>query len=96
VYKRQDITNSVKSYEEGAYIENGITYRAGFTIKENKYYANLINNTGPTAGEVVFGSAMTGIKGYYATVKLSTDDTTAPGGIKELFAVSSEFVVSSR
>jgi len=91
-----DITNSVKSYEEGAYIENGITYRAGFTIKENKYYANLINNTEPTAGEVVFGSAMTGIKGYYATVKLSTDDTTAPGGIKELFAVSSEFVVSSR
>ena len=91
-----DITNSVKSYEEGAYIENGITYRAGFTIKENKYYANLINNTEPTAGEVVFGSAMTGIKGYYATVKLSTDDTTAPGGIKELFAVSSQFVISSQ
>jgi len=91
-----DITNSVKSYEEGAYIENGITYRVGFTIKENKYYANLINNTEPTAGEVVFGSAMTGIKGYYATVKLSTDDTTAPGGIKELFAVSSQFVVSSQ
>ena len=91
-----DVTNSVKSYEEGAYIENGITYRAGFTIKENKYYANLINNTPPTDGEVVFGSAMTGIKGYYATVKLSTDDTTAPGGIKELFAVSSEFVVSSK
>ena len=91
-----DVTNSVKSYEEGAYIENGITYRAGFTIKENKYYANLINNTPPTDGEVVFGSAMTGIKGYYATVKLSTDDTTATGGIKELFAVSSEFVVSSK
>jgi len=91
-----DITNSVKSYEEGAYIENGITYRAGFTIKENKYYANLINNTEPTAGEVVFGSAMTGVKGYYATVKLSTDDTTAPGGIKELFAVSSQFVISSQ
>ena len=61
-----------------------------------KYYANLINNTEPTAGEVVFGSAMTGIKGYYATVKLSTDDTTAPGGIKELFAVSSQFVISSQ
>ena len=91
-----DVTNSVKSYEEGAYIENGITYRAGFTIKENKYYANLINNTEPTAGEVVFGSAMTGIKGYYATVKLSTDDTTVPGGIKELFAVSSQFVISSQ
>ena len=91
-----DVTNPVKSYEEGAYIENGITYRAGFTIKENKYYANLVNNSPPLDGEVVFGQAMTGVKGYYATVKLSTDDTTAPGGIKELFAVSSEFVISSQ
>ena len=91
-----DVANNVKSYEEGAYIENGITYRAGFTIKENKYYANLINNSPPLSGEVVFGQAMTGIKGYYATVKLSTDETTAPGGIKELFAVSSEFVISSQ
>jgi hypothetical protein len=38
---------------------------------------------------------MTGIKGYVATVKMSTDTTTNPGGTKELFAASSEFVVSS-
>jgi hypothetical protein len=38
---------------------------------------------------------MTGIKGYFATVKVSTDDATDPGGLKELFAVSSNYVESS-
>ena len=91
-----DQTNSVKSYEEGVYVDYGVTYRAGFTIKENKYYANLVNNTPATSGEVVFGDSMTGVKGYFATVTLSTDTTTNIGGVKQLFAVSSEFVVSSR
>ena len=38
---------------------------------------------------------MTGIKGYYATVKISTDTLTDPGGMKELFAASSDYVESS-
>jgi len=91
-----DETNLVKSYEEGLYTENGIPYRSGFYLKENKYFANLVNNSKATPGEVVFGSSMTGIKGYFATVQLSTDSTTRSGGTKELFAVSTEFVVSSR
>jgi hypothetical protein len=91
-----DQANSVKSYEEGLYTESGIPYRSGFYLKENKYFANLINNSKAIPGEVVFGSSMTGIKGYFATVKLSTDTTTKVGGTKELFAVSTEFVVSSR
>jgi hypothetical protein len=91
-----DKTNSVKSYDEGLYVENGIPYRAGFTQKENKYYANLVNNTTASSGEVVFGDSMTGVKGYFATVKMSTDLTTNAGGTKEMFAVSSEFVISSR
>ena len=44
---------------------------------------------------VVFGDEMSGIKGYFATVKISTDATTQAGGAKELFAVSSNFVTSS-
>ena len=64
--------------------------------KENKYYANLVNSSTATSGEVVFGDSMTGVKGYFATVKMSTDLTTSVGGTKEMFAVSSEFVVSSR
>jgi len=91
-----DSSKQVKSYDEGLYTENGIPYRAGFNRKENKYFANLINNSEARPGEVFFGSATTGIKGYLATVKVSTDATTDPGGAKELFAVSTEFVVSSR
>tara|TARA_A100000171_G_C2135623_1_gene149961 strand:- start:1667 stop:3517 length:1851 start_codon:yes stop_codon:yes gene_type:complete len=91
-----DQTNTVKSYEEGLYTEGGVPYRAGFYLKDNKYYANLVNNSEATPGEVVFGSSMTGIKGHFATVKISTDSTTRVGGTKELFAVSTEFVVSSR
>ncbi len=91
----QDITNPVKSYEEGKYTDGGVTYNSGFDRKENRYVANLINNTPQTIGEVVFGDQMSGIKGYYITVKMSLDTTTDPGGMKELFAVSSNFVVSS-
>jgi hypothetical protein len=91
-----DQAKAIKSYDEGLYTQDGIPYRVGFTRKENKYFANLVNNSSARPGEVVFGSATTGIKGYLATVKISTDATTDPGGSKELFAVSTEFVVSSR
>jgi len=91
-----DSAKLVRSYEEGLYNESGVPYRAGFNRKENKYFANLINNSVARPGEVFFGDATTGIKGYLATVKVSTDATTDPGGTKELFAVSTEFVVSSR
>ena len=91
-----DQAKTIRSYDEGLYTENGIPYRVGFTRKENKYFANLVNNSEARPGEVVFGNATTGIKGYLATVKVSTDATTNPGGSKELFAVSTEFVVSSR
>ena len=91
----QDQTATVKSYSEGLYTENGIPLRAGFDRKENKYVANLINNSNARPGEVVFGESSSGVKGYFATVKLSTDATTEVGGMKELFAVSSKFVTSS-
>ena len=69
--------------------------RAGFNRKENKYVANLVNNSAAAQGEVRFGDQMTGIKGFFATVTVSTDDTTDPGGLKELFAVSSNYTESS-
>ena len=91
----QDTTNSVKSYEEGKYSTSGVIYRAGFNRKENKYVANLVSSSVARPGEIIFGSQVSGIKGYIATVKLSTDATTDSGGMKELFSVSSNFVVSS-
>jgi hypothetical protein len=85
--------SKIYSYDEGAYVENNIQYRAGFDRKQNKYMAVIPNNTQtPIAGEVVFGNSMTGIKAYYATVTMKTDATTDPNGLKELFAVSSTFI----
>lgn len=94
----------VYSYNQGSYDDLGNQYpaqmtppinHAGFDRKENKYMANLINNSPAAAGEVVWGNSMTGIKGYFATVTISTDSVTDPGGMKELFAVSSNYVESS-
>tara|TARA_R100000781_G_scaffold69527_1_gene43734 strand:- start:480 stop:1979 length:1500 start_codon:yes stop_codon:yes gene_type:complete len=83
----------IYSYDEGAYTENNIQYRAGFDRKQNKYWAVIPNNTlNPMAGEVIWGNQTMGIKGYFATVTMKTDDTTNNGGLKSLFAVSSEFI----
>ena len=100
-----DKANEVKSYQEGLYYTDGVPNRAGFYLKQGKYYANLVNNSSgnnsgvdgsfPQPGEVFFGNATSGIKGFLTTVKLSTDTVTDPGGLKELFAVSSEFVRSN-
>lgn len=68
-------------------------YYAGFTRKENKYYANLVNNSESQPNEVSFGPNITGIKAHYCTVTIENDDYTQIGGMKELFAVSSEFTM---
>ena len=100
----QDITSLVYSYNQGAYDNYGNIFpstlippvnRAGFTRKENKYMANLVNSSVANPGEVVFGASMTGIKGYFATVKISNDTVTDPGGMKELFAASSDYIESA-
>ena len=85
-----DQTQEVKSYYEGAYFDQGLTYYSGFNRKENKYYANLINTSTAQPGEVVFGEQVSGIKARFATVKFSTDATTDPGGTKELWSVGTK------
>lgn len=101
----KDESSFIYSYDEGVYTEGGVTHRVGFDRKENKYVANLINKgvliSGSNEnvsfgqpGQVVPGASMSGIKGYFATVKLRTDNTTDLGGLKTLFAVSSNFVKS--
>jgi hypothetical protein len=63
--------------------------------QENKYKANLVSDSLPQEAEISFGDSVTGIKGFYAVVTMSTDSDTDPGGYKELFAVSTEFINSS-
>lgn len=99
-----DTVALIPSYLAGAYDALGNTYplaltppiyRYGFERKENKYYASLVNNSTSTNGEVIWGNAISGIKGKYATVTLSTDTITNLGGPKKLWSVGSEYVVSS-
>ena len=93
----QDTTSSVKSYEEGLYTDTvtGQPLRAGFNRKENVYVANLISTSPAMPGEISFGGNITGVKGFIATVKFKTDETTQLGGEKELWSVRSEYVNSS-
>ena len=99
-FELNDTSNLIYSYDEGAYTQDGIQYYAGFYNKEGKYFANIVNNSNiGTPGEVVYGASISGVKGYYATVTIRTDDSTqvagAGGKTRELFAVSSEYVESS-
>ena len=69
-----------------------------FKRKENKYFANLVNNSVATQGEVLFGESMTGIKGFFSTVQMIIPSNTIilnPGIKYNLFAVSSEISQSS-
>ena len=91
-----DTSRPVKSYSEGAYLERGVQYRAGFNKKENKYHSNLRNNSAIIRSEEVrSGASMSGIKGDVAIVKLSTDSSTQLGGQKRLFLVASEYSLSA-
>lgn len=67
--------------------------RNNFKAKENKYFANLVNNSSSKPGEVFWGGSSSGVKGFFATVKMRVDNTL--GGKKELFAVSTDYVESS-
>lgn len=70
-------------------------YHAGFSRKENKYVANLINNSAANDSEVVWGNSISGIKGFYALATFSTDSTTDPGGEKQLFQVSTNYSINN-
>ena len=107
---QEDKTAQVRSYYEGAYDDAGNVYpaalnqpirRAGFVRKEGKYVAELKSNSDPRPGEVIFGPdsyggyPSSGIKGYFATVVISTDAGTDPAGEKTIFSAFSNNVVSS-
>jgi hypothetical protein len=69
-----------------------------FKKKEDKYFANLINNSPAVNGEILYGADMSGIKGFYSTVKMSISAITqfnTSAIKKELFSVSSDVVESS-
>ena len=101
-----DSANIVKSFIEGSYDaagnvgtaanpQNAPLLHAGFGRKENRYVANFINKSPQAPGEIIFGSSMSGLKGYYLDITFSTDSSTDPGGPKELYAIGLNYSVSS-
>mgnify|MGYP001109649691 CR=1 FL=1 len=104
--QKQDTTNSISSYLAGRYEtatpnNAGLNAQtppfsyAGFARKENRYVANIVNNSVVRPGEVIFGNSVSGLKGFFVEVKFETDKITQKGGMKELFSVSCNWVPSA-
>jgi hypothetical protein len=74
-------------------------FALNFKRKENKFFANLQQaltiNTTPQFGEVLYGEDISGIKGFFSTVKFKLNNANFPATRKELFSVSSDTVESS-
>ena len=74
-------------------------FSLNFKKKENKFFANLQQdlevNLTPQAGEVLWGASVSGIKGFWSTIKMKLNNTTYSGVKRELFAVSSDTIESS-
>ena len=66
-----------------------------FKRKEKKFFANLINNSPATEGEILWGPSSTGLKGFFTEAKIKLVNQDYPTTKKELFAVSSDIVESS-
>lgn len=86
------ITKTVNA-DNLAALENQL-FVNNFKRKENKYFGTIVNNTPASYGEVIYGQSINGIKGFYATAKITFVNPTTPTGV-ELFAVSSNYVMSS-
>ena len=66
-----------------------------FKRKEKKFFANLINNSPASEGEILWGPSSTGLKGFFTEAKVKLVNQDYPTTKKELFAVSSDIVESS-
>ena len=77
----------------GLYTSGSTVYRSGFDRKENKYVSSIKNNSAARPGEISWGQNVSGIKGFIATVKIATDNTSLSSK-KELYAVSTNVSMS--
>ena len=69
---------------------------SSFNKKENKYSSYLKNNSDFGNNDILFAQEISGIKGMYVSIDLETYvESGVQTSAKELFAVSSETVLSS-
>ena len=82
------LQTTLSSLESDMFLNN-------FKRKENKFFANLINTSLASGGEVLWGASSSGVKGFWSTTKFKLINADYPTTKKELFAVSSDIVESS-
>jgi hypothetical protein len=68
-------------------------FNNNFKRKEDKYFANIVNNTPVSAGVINMGDNTSGVKGFFAKVEMTIDKDLP--GTHELFAVSTNYSESS-
>lgn len=64
---------------------------SAFKLQDGKFYSNIINSSPEKSNEVIFGGDVTGIKGYFAKMKIRTSDT----GYQELFSVATNYNINT-
>ena len=69
-------------------------FKNNFKQKEDKYFANILNTSAVTPGEVLFGQSISGVKGFFATVDMKATNT-ATSGSNELFSIALNYNESS-
>jgi hypothetical protein len=83
----QDTAAPIAAY----YLGNEDLISSSFKLQDGKFFCNILNNSIEKPGEVVFGGDVSGIKGYFAKMKIKTSDT----GYQELFSVSTNYNVNT-
>jgi len=87
-----DTGQTILSYDDGYYTNNGIEYRAGFDRKQNIYYAAIKGNgVGTLGGQVLNSSETTGLKAQFLTLTMQQDLNTDVTGAKQLFSVGAVY-----
>ena len=87
-----DIGQTILSYDDGYYTNNGIEYRAGFDRKQNIYYAAIKGNgSGTLGGQILNTSETTGLKAQFLTLTMQQDLNTDVTGAKQLFSVGAVY-----
>ena len=77
---------------QGYITDNDLSFEfSKFRLQGGKYCSNLINNSSIRYGEIVSGSDISGLKGFYAKLTVKTGDTD----YRELFSISTNYNVNS-
>jgi len=87
-----DRGQTIVSYDDGYYTNNGIEYRAGFDRKQNIYYAAIKGTgAGTLGGQILNSGETTGLKAQFLTLTMQQDLNTDVTGAKQLFSVGAVY-----